>query len=295
LPGSLFQLLELFSELPYEVSIEVNKSMNGTIELFLTKGNIVYFYTDNLHESRTRCGIHIHTHPRVVPVIGRTRNIKEWPPSGTDISASIYSIIQVPIQKSKNINDSYKNQYQLKNGGNMSYDYVFDGYNLWYHKPNKELIETYKFLFDKMTKSPIPIFSKYARELSEIIKTSKYNSDNLGLDLNGLRKDLGFPQITIDQYLNGMRDIFMQKEELGYADDDVMGIDIGVIKITFKEQNIIIPDDLTCGINEQRIKHIILPETGLLDKDELQLLYKKAMRIMEGRSNFTKTQESFLG
>lgn len=38
LPGSLFQLMELLVNLPYEISIEINKDIDGTINLFLTKG-----------------------------------------------------------------------------------------------------------------------------------------------------------------------------------------------------------------------------------------------------------------
>jgi hypothetical protein len=251
----LFQLLELFCKLPYEVSIQVNSNNDGEIELFLTKG--IGYFTDYKNELDTRCGIHIHTHPFSVPA--RTADMKYWTPSGTDIGQSMNEILS-------------KRSGFFYNRPLMKYGYVFDGYNLWYYKPNQALIDEYVTLTKE---GQIEV-----RE--EQLKTAcMQNNDNLGSDLVGLRVKDGFPKIDIHQYLDKMKDLLGQKS-LNYADNDVMGFDIGLVT-DYKKEQVNIPDILECKYKEKRDVHILLPETGLLNIPDLDSLYQKCMSIMETR------------
>lgn len=277
LPGSLFQLLELFCKLDYEVSIEVNKSMNGTIELFLTKGYLDKLESDPKHISATACGIYIHTHPFIIPNL-RTKDMKYWPPSGLDIKSSNEKIIR----------------------GNLgNHQYVFDGYNLWYYKPNKGLIGEFFALstLDKNdfqdSKEYFKIVNQRKNEILELLNNCMGAASNFQEDINGLRENK-YSKINLSQYLSGMKDLFDDKDTLGYTDDKTIGIDIGIIS-NYRKNIVFIPDDLTCSIDEQRVKHIILPSSGLLNSEDLQFLYKRCIKIMDSRSNFTITQESFLG
>jgi hypothetical protein len=265
LPGSLFQLLELFCKLPYEVSIQVNSNNDGEIELFLTKGFEDTYYTDYKNELDTRCGIHIHTHPFSTPA--RTADMKYWTPSGTDIGQSINDIL------SKRSGFNSKTSYYAGFRPQIKYDYVFDGYNLWYYKPNQALINEY-----------VALTEEGQIEVREQMRNACiHNNDNLGSDLVGLRTEYGFPKINIQQYLDEMKDLLGQKS-LNYADNDVMGFDIGLVS-DYKKEQVNIPDILECKYKEKRDVHILLPETGLLNIPDLDSLYQKCLRIMENRWN----------
>jgi len=267
LPGSLFQLLKLFSKLPYEVSIEVSRSANGSIELFLTKGTEEY--VDDYYSSKNLCGIYMHTHPTQVSL--RKKEFKRWPPSGFDIAAMIQ---RIPFRKNKE---------EIIRGNKIKYNYVFDGFNIWYYRPNPQLIREYLFASED---------NRHA-----LVEASLHNANFLSMDLNGLREHLGFSQISNNEYIDGMKDLLNQKTDLDYADDEVMGFDVGVISnLSFREKQIFIPDDLTCRINERRVKHIVLPDSGLLSNDDLQLLFEKSIRIMDKRiTEPSMTQDSILG
>ena len=237
--------------------------MNGTIELFLTKGTILQ--TDYVHESSTFCGIHIHTHHLHVP--SRKKNDTFWPPSGQDIQVRIRNIL------SRKSRSDPQNNY---------YDYVFDGYNLWYFKPNLVLIDEFLYL-SKMNPSKLKENKRKLIQRDELLDACRNNANNLTFDL--IEKN-----INVIQYIDGMSDLLMQKLTLHYPEDEVIGIDMGIIS-NLKNKSIIIPDTLICRINERRDKHIILPDSGLLSSQDLDFLYQKCIQILESRS-YKKTQES---
>lgn len=250
LPGSIFQIMNLLVKLPFEVSIEINKNTDGIINLYLTKG--FETHTDYLHESNTLCGIHIHTHPFY---LYRTNNEKGLqPPTGTDIRHSILN-----IHKSKKFPNS-KYVYV--------YDYVYDGNVLWYYKANQGLINEFLKLLDKNDFDT----------LEDLVNIATENGHNNGGDFLGLRERIGFPKITLEQYIEKTKDIVGNKSSVS-IDNDFIGMDIGYIK-NLNKPSIIIPDNLTCQIPERRDKHIIFPETGLLNKEELKLLWEKVLKIL---------------
>lgn len=285
LPRSLFQLMEKFvKELPFEISIEVNKETDGTINLFLTKG--FETFTDYLHESKTNCGIHIHTHP--YSIYQRERNMHLWPPSDTDILHSVQSTYSYRFLIENNLS---VDNFVIPKNPIKKYDYVFDGTVLWYYKPNINLINEYLSL----------LISNNEERKNSLLDVIKNNSANNGVDFAGLREILGFPKITLEEYLERTRDLLGQKGIK--SDDEIMGIDIGFIN--WKRMNtdnlsgvelktIRIPDDLICTFTERRDKHIVLPEKDVLNEDELNILFQKAIRIFKEQemSKEAKSRES---
>lgn len=279
LPGSLFQLLELLCKLPYEISIEVNKNTEGTITLFLTKGFAIG--TDYLHESRTSCGIHIHTHYLTLPQ--RRPEYKFWPPSSQDIYTSIGNIYS--NKTIFNWNQEKEKIPQLK------YDYLFDGYNLWYYKPNSALVTEYVELSESLKDAKLKNVAPYKIEkiISKQQQLLSYSAENA--DMNALALiGLSSPSKSLEQYLDSMKDLLNQKStDAEYPDEKVMGFDIGIISNWKHEKEIIIPDYITCNMNERRDNHIILPIKDLLNNEELDLLYQKSIKILEKK---TITKES---
>lgn len=319
LPGSLFQLLELFHRLPYEITIHVNRNNDGTIGLYLIKGLL-----DNTNTIyNTVCGINIHTHHYYLSQ--RKTDVKYWPPSGDDVAASVGHVYEKTLIK----NTTFKIS-------DVKYDYVFDGHNLWYHKPNipmiKEVISKYKD-FDKIKQllNEIKNIDQINKVLYEIrfkidqkIQNSTYDRvlENLIEQKNNLEKKLnkveeklfdlfsimkgstdnnamelaGFisgnlKKINLEQYIDKMNNVVNQR---GFVpDEEVIGVDIGLIpESEFKnKKSVNIPDSLTCTVNERIENHIILPTTGVLNSEDLELLYKKALGILEKQQE-AKSKES---
>jgi hypothetical protein len=236
LPGSLFQLMKLFvNRLPYEVSIQVNLDKNGLISLYLIKG--YEFYTDYLHEPRTLCGIHIHTHS----IFNKYRNkdVKHLPPSSMDINHCVQKIINTKIHKNRK----------------YSYDYVFDGEGLWYYKANEKLKNYFLDLIEK----------KNQTKMNDILEFMKNNTNQNAVEFISKK-------LTIQEYLEYMKILL---------DGESVGIDIGIILDWQKKTSIEIPDNLECNINERRDNHIILPNKDILNNDELELLYNRAIKIFD--------------
>jgi hypothetical protein len=255
LPGSVFQLLELFYRLPYEITIYINKSINGTIGLFLTKGQFGNTGTN----IDALCGINIHTHHYHLPQ--RKTDMKYWPPSSDDINVSIGNILHKLLRiKTFKLSD-------------IKHDYVFDGYNLWFHKPNIAMINEIKTLNENQEK--LNTAEENLKNLQDAINDNTDNNAMLLADL----------QINLEIYINKMNDLVDMKNKV--PDNEVIGIDIGLIpESEFKnKQSVNIPDSLTCTINELIENHIILPPTGLLNNEDLELLYEKALKIFEKQKN----------
>ena len=159
LPGSLFQLMNLFvKNLPFEVSIEINKDIDGTINLFLTKGFM--HETDYLHESHTLCGIHIHTHPLS---LSQRQNNVYWAPSGRDIVHTVMSLFS-KRNLPKTEYGVIKN-IKIDHLKNIIYDYVYDGGGLWYYKPNKALIIEYLKLHELLDDESQETINRDKKEL----------------------------------------------------------------------------------------------------------------------------------
>ncbi len=282
LPRSLFQLLQKFvKDLTFETSIEVNKETDGTINLFLTKG--FETFTDHYHESRTNCGIHIHTHPNSLEQRKETK-MDLWPPSHTDILHSVQSISSHRFEKENNLS---VDNFVIPENPIKKYDYVFDGNVLWYFKPNNNLIKEYLSL----------LISNNEEKKNKLLEIIFDNSTRNESDFAGLNEIIGFPKITLEEYLERTRDLLGQKGIK--PDDEIMGIDIGFIDWKrlnndnlsgVEPKNIRIPDDLTCTFTERRDKHIVLPEKDFLSKDELEILYQKALKIFRERELFKKAK-----
>ena len=63
--------------------------------------------------------------------------------------------------------------------------------------------------------------------------------------------------------------------------DEILGMDIGIIEDWHNKKNIEIVDNLYCNIQENYDdKHIILPENELLNYDDLEFLFNKAIKIL---------------
>lgn len=255
LPGSLFQLLDLLIKLPFEVTIDINKNTNGTISLEFIKG-----FEEYTSLSESLCGICIHTHPLNYGL----NNF--WPPSGKDIQVAVELIRfrKLVTLRRKNIDIN-----------NIKNHYVFDGYNLWYYKPNKELV---------IEVSNLIVGAKKALDLKEEEKAYKLVNEYREIleyaanSSHTLQQDLMSKRITLNTYIEKMSNLLLFQTEPW---NDVMGIDIGLIS-NYKNKNYIkIPDILECDIAERRDNHIILPETGLLNNEDLQYLFQKCIKILQ--------------
>ena len=110
--------------------------------------------TDHINESKTLCGIHIHTHPKTLMI----RDIYS-PPSGQDIYVNIQRLV---------------NKFD-------KYDYVFDGKGLWFYKPNKALKNEF---FKLLNNNP--------ERLDLLLEIASENANNNAVDLMGKRIYFGF-------------------------------------------------------------------------------------------------------
>lgn len=322
LPGSLFQLLELFHRLPYEIQIFITKNVDGTIGLYLIKGKLTH--TDTVR--RQLCGINIHTHHYHLPQ--RKTDVKYWPPSSDDISFALES-----IRQKMNIKNT---TFKLSD---IKYDYVFDGHNLWYHKSNIPMInkiisqnknmnrimkllnelrnifeinrilyeirfqidqKTPNLTYDKVLESLINEKNNLEKKFIEVeedqlnlLDVIRSNTDTNAFQLVGVKTDdFRLEQINLEQYIDQMNNLVNQKGHV--SDEELIGMDIGLIpESEFKnKKSVNIPDSLTCEIKERIENHIVLPETGLLNNEELELLYKKALGILEKQEDSKKLKMS---
>jgi len=186
IPGSLLQLLELFvKRLDYEVTVEVNKEMGGTINVFLTEG--YYETTDSLRESKSRCGIRIHTHPRYAKD-GDDFQIDDFiPPSHGDLGNSLFNLSHARFQHP---DEDPRGQLPLPAKISYSREYVFDGKAFWSYQASPALQrlwlkinhESRVFLRDKLSLGWIEAWSrwKHGGDLESFIRENK----TLGIDIS---------------------------------------------------------------------------------------------------------------
>jgi len=198
-------------------------------------------YTDYVNELKTLCGIHIHTHQMSNRY--RNKDNPHSPPSYLDINHCVQKIINTKI---------YKNM-------KYSYDYLFDGTGLWYYKANEKLGKDYLNLLEK--KNEI----EKKNGIDDMLSIMKNNSNVNAIEFIENK-------LTIHEYLEYMKVL---------RDGESLGIDIGIILDWQKKAYIEIPDNLECNYNEIRYNHITLPNKHILNDDDLELLYDRAIKIFD--------------
>lgn len=253
IPGSLFQLLELFTKrLKTEISIEINKGLDGALNVFLTEGH--YDSTDSLRESQSKCGIKIHTHPfyqKEGDIFRNNENIS--PPSPADIKNSI---IKAWASRFTGENDSRDLFPGIPQKQHYVRDYMYDGKLLWSYRANSNLIQILlKLSYDE---------KRWILEKLEKIYTKNVN-------------DFYVNEITIQDFIDIMNEDGVELEATNQL----------------KNKSVIIEDSLICD-NERRDRHLVFPSSQLLNSQDLEDLYKRAINIIKNR-NDKRSKESPLG
>ena len=236
-----------------EVSVEINKGLDGTINVFLTEGS--YETADHLRESQTKCGIRLHTHPFFQIEGEQFRNAENFcPPSPADFLNSIKKAWSSRFTAHNDVREVWEGIPQKYL---YSREYVFDGKVLWSYRANDQLLN--------------------------VLKNLPFDDSNWITSL--LKKLFKF---TLIDFLKGKLTLIEYKEEMMNQ-----GIELGFDK-NWKQRTVEVNENLDCTY-ERRERHLVFPSAQLLNSEDLEILYTKAIKILESRKKQLQSSLDFGG